>query len=155
LRAFNKAFVDRAARYLFKPGLSVVPEAMLALDYRVSAMHDPTEGGVSMGVYELADASGKSVELLVDDIPVLPETRAICTMFNLDPLGLLGSGALLATFRPKDAEAYILRLESLGIRAEVIGRMIPGKNRSKAISKNGAKPLSFSERDEVLKVFQA
>jgi hydrogenase maturation factor len=155
LRAFNKAFVDRAARYLFKPGLSVVPEAMLALDYRVSAMHDPTEGGVSMGVYELADASGKSVELLVDDIPVLPETRAICTMFDLDPLGLLGSGALLATFRPKDAEAYILRLESLGIRAEVIGRMIPGKNRSKAISKNGTKPLSFSERDEVLKVFQA
>src|SRR5512137_1230394 len=63
LKVFDEEFVNKAARYLFDPGLSVVTEASLATRFGVSAMHDPTEGGVSMGVYEHAEASGNSVEL--------------------------------------------------------------------------------------------
>ncbi|HJX04548.1 MAG TPA: AIR synthase related protein, partial [Thermoplasmata archaeon] len=47
LRVFDEEFVDRAAKYLFDPGLSVVPEASIALKHHVTAMHDPTEGGVA------------------------------------------------------------------------------------------------------------
>ena len=39
-------------------GISVVKEALLAADHGVTAMHDPTEGGIAMGLYEMASASG-------------------------------------------------------------------------------------------------
>jgi len=152
LKVFRKEFVDRAANFLNDPGLSVVDEAEIALKHSVSAMHDPTEGGVRMGVYELALASGKSVELLEDQVPVRTETRSICTKYDLDPLGLLGSGALLATFKLADAERYVMALRKEGISATVIGRVVAGKSRSRSIIGGRATPLSFCERDEVLKV---
>lgn len=152
LKVFNKHFVDRAANYLNDPGISIVKEAEIALKHRVSAMHDPTEGGVRMGMYELALACGKSVELLADTVPVRTETRSICMKYDLDPLGLLGSGALLATFRLADAEKYVMALRREGISATVIGRVVAGKSRSRSIIGGRSTPLSFSERDEVLKV---
>lgn len=154
LETFDEDFVNRAARYLFKPGLSVVPEARLALDHGVSAMHDPTEGGVSMGLHELASASGKSVELWREKVIVRPETARICAKYDIDPLGLLGSGALLATFKAADAESYVRALRARKIDSSIIGMMIPGRNRSRTISKEGVTPLSSSERDEVLKVLR-
>jgi len=154
LKTFDEEFVDRAAKYLFDPGLSIVPEAMLALKHGVSAMHDPTEGGVSMGVYELGVASGKSVEFWVENVPVLSETAMICAKYEIDPLGLLGSGALLATFKPDDADKYMAALRKKSIRSAVIGRIVSGKGRSIAVTSSGTTPLSFSERDEILKVLQ-
>ena len=153
LKVFDEEFVDRAANFLFRPGLSVVLEAMAALKCKVTAMHDPTEGGVAMGVQELAEASGKSVELWKDEVIVRGETEAICRRYGLDPLGLLGSGALLATFKPSDAEKYITEVHKLGIDAAVVGRVIAGKGRSRTISGGETTPLSSSERDEILKVF--
>ena len=152
LKAFDRRLVDRASKYLFDPGLSVVPEAKLALSYGVTAMHDPTEGGVSMGVSELAEASGRSVRLDLDAVIVRHETELICKKYGIDPLGLLGSGALLATFAPKNADAYVRSLARKGIDAVIVGNMIPGRGRSVAVSKGASRPLSSSERDEVLKV---
>ncbi len=152
VKAFGRAFADRAANFLFEPGLSVLPEARLAVKHGVRAMHDPTEGGVSMGIYELGAASGKSVELDVDRVVVLPETERICARYKLDPLGLLGSGALIATFRPADADSYVRDAKKQAIDAAVVGRVVPGKDRSKAIVGGKVTPLSFSERDEVLRV---
>jgi hydrogenase expression/formation protein HypE len=155
LEVFDKSFVDKAAKYLFDPGLSIVREARIARDFNVSAMHDPTEGGVSMGVYELAEASGKSVELEVDKVLVRVETERICSKYRLDPLGLLGSGALLATFAPDNASSYVKAVKKQFIHAAVVGKIIKGRDRSKAISGGMPSPLSFSERDEVLKVLGA
>ena len=152
LKVFDEEFVNKAARYLFDPGLSIVTEANLATRFGVSAMHDPTEGGVSMGVYELAEASGNSVELEIDKILVRIETDRICAKYELDPLGLLGSGALLATFRPDDAEKYVKAVRKQFIHAAIVGRIIKGRGKSKALTGGKLIPLSFSERDEVLKV---
>ncbi len=152
LKAFDEAFVNRAAKYLFRPGLSIVAEAKVALKYRVSAMHDPTEGGVAMGVQELAEASGKSVELWIDEIIVRAETARLCAKYRLNPLGLLGSGALLATFKPSDSDKFVAKVHSMGIDASVVGKVVAGPGKSRMISSEGITPLSFSERDEVLKV---
>jgi len=152
LRIFDERFVNKAANYLFDPGLSIVPEAMIALKHNVTAMHDPTEGGVATGVHELATASKKSIELIVDSVLVRTETERICAKYELDPLGLLGSGALLATFRYIDAEDYIKALKKKFIQASVVGYVVPGKGASKAVSRGKVTPLSFSERDEILKV---
>jgi len=147
--------VDRAADYLFKPGLSVVPEASLALRFDVHSMHDPTEGGVAMGVFELSEASGRQATIGLDSVPVLDETRKVCDVFRLQPLGLLGSGALLATFAPADADKYVRAARGKGIRAVVIGKLGSKKGIPMARSRDGkVKPLSFSERDEVLKALE-
>jgi len=152
LKVFDESFVDRAANYLFRPGLSVVAEAKVALKHRVSAMHDPTEGGVAMGVQELAEASGKSVELWTDEIVVRKETARLCARYCLNPLGLLGSGALLATFKPSDSDRFVVEVRKMGIDAAIVGKVIAGPGKSRMISSEGTTPLSFSERDEILKV---
>jgi hydrogenase expression/formation protein HypE len=105
-----------------------------------------------MGVQELASASKKSVELNVDSVLVRFETERICAKYDLDPLGLLGSGALLATFGYRDAEDYVKALRRQFIQAAIVGYIVPGKDKSRAVSKGKFTSLSFSERDEVLKV---
>lgn len=152
VKAFGKRFVDRAADYLLDPGLSVVPEAKAALRFDVHSMHDPTEGGVAMGVRELGEAAGRSVELWADDVRVGAETAAICDHYGLDPLGLLGSGALLATFDEGDARRYVAALKRKGIGASVVGRVSTKKGRPTIVRGGKVTPLSSSERDEVLKV---
>ncbi len=152
LEVFDAAFVKRAADYLFKPGLSIVPEATIALKHGVTAMHDPTEGGVNMGLYELAEASGKSVVVEEEDIVVRRETELICAKYELEPLGLLGSGALIATFAPRDAERFVAGVRRKGIDAAVIGKVVAGRNKSVVRAGRKTTPLSFSERDEVLRV---
>jgi hydrogenase expression/formation protein HypE len=107
---------------------------------------------VMMGVYEMASASGKSVEFMADDVPIRNETDAICGHYGIDPLGLLGSGALLATFRPSDAERYIESLQSRKVDAAIIGKMISGKNKSVVIRGGRSTRLSSCERDELLKL---
>jgi hydrogenase maturation factor len=152
LKTMGTKFVDKAANYLYDPGLSIVREATIALKFNVSAMHDPTEGGVAMGAEEIAQASGRPVEIWLDKVNVRKETAKLCAKYGLDPLGLLGSGALLATFKPADAERYVAALRKMGIQAAVIGKVLTGKGKSRLVSGRKVIPLSSSERDEVLKV---
>ena len=52
------ALLEKGRDFLHNPGISVVRDARIALDQGgVSALHDPTEGGVSTGLFELAQAS--------------------------------------------------------------------------------------------------
>jgi hydrogenase maturation factor len=116
---------DLAARArAFTGALSVVAEALAAVELGVTAMHDATEGGVLGAAYELAASSG--VRLVVDAaaVPVAPETSAICRLAAVDPLRLIASGALLATAR--DGAALVAGLRARGFSAAVIGRAEAG-----------------------------
>lgn len=132
-------------------GISIVKEALLAAQHGATAMHDPTEGGVAMGLYELTVVSGLGMQIDLDAIPTLPSTHAICEHFNINPLGLISSGTLLLTI-PADQWPSLERIfQSENIPAQVIGSVTPeGGIRAR---QNG-KPTTFaySERDELLKV---
>ena len=69
----------------------------------VSALHDPTEGGLATGVRELALAADCGATVEREAVPVLPETEAIAGALDLDPLGMLASGSLLIAAAPADA----------------------------------------------------
>ena len=56
-------------------GISIVKEALLAAQHGATAMHDPTEGGVAMGLYELTAVSGLGMQIDLDTIPTLPSTQ--------------------------------------------------------------------------------
>jgi hydrogenase expression/formation protein HypE len=92
--AISREVRERARGFLAR--LSVVEEAEAA--YRtgeVHAMHDCTEGGVLGAVFEMSRASDLGFVLRRGDVPVAPETKAICGALELDPLKLIGSGAMI------------------------------------------------------------
>ena len=115
-RGVSDAVIGRAAAWLRNPGISVLPAAR-ALRGLVHAMHDPTEGGIATALHEIAHAA--RVGLRVGAIPVLPECAEICAALGLDPLGLLASGALLATLDPARVPEALARLETAAVIGEV------------------------------------
>src|SRR5713226_9333680 len=124
LRAhLDEALRQEALHLRHTPGISVVKEALLAADLGATAMHDPTEGGIAMGLYELATASGVGLTLDLDAIPILSVTQTICRFFNLNPLGLISSGTLLLTIPPDRWPALQSVFQTEGIVAQVIGTM--------------------------------
>jgi hydrogenase maturation factor len=116
------ATLEEARGYIFRPGLSVVREAMLAVESApIHAMHDPTEGGLATALYEMASAGGVGLVVQESAIEVLPCTEAICRAAALEPLGLLASGALLIVLPPAHCDTLLTRLSESGIAAACIG----------------------------------
>jgi hydrogenase maturation factor len=86
-------------------------------------MHDPTEGGLATGLWELAQRAKVGMHIYGDSIPVLPETRVLCDLLGLDPMGLLASGALLVVMDPGDAVPIQETIQREGIMCSVIGEV--------------------------------
>ncbi|MFP4135944.1 MAG: AIR synthase family protein [Candidatus Acetothermia bacterium] len=105
--------------------LSILPEAGLLKPY-ATAMHDPTEGGVVNGLFELAAASSVKLEINRSEIIVGEETRKLCSVMGVNPLKVFGSGALLATVPEEKAEEAIEVLVNSGIPASIIGTVKTG-----------------------------
>jgi len=152
LSKFSRAFVKRAENYLYFPGISVVPEALLGAEMGATAMHDPTEGGVAVGLYEIAAASDKGILVDKEDIIVRGETKKICEHFGIDPLGLLGSGALLLSIPQRKVDGYLDGLIESGIVASVIGKVTRKSDGLKILDCGKKRTLRYSQRDEILKV---
>ena len=149
-RGLGDEDLERAGNMLFEPGISVLRDAQVvcaATD--VHAMHDPTEGGLSGGLYELAAASGVGLSIDFDSIPILPETRIICDTLGLDSLGLIASGSLLASIDPSDVDKVLSALAGEGIQAQVIGEAT-GRGRGVTMrSSSGSNELPRFDRDEL------
>ena len=147
--------IDRAAGWLTSPGISIVAAARTACATgHVRALHDPTEGGLSTALSELANASGMAASLRVEDVPVLPETERICQALQLNPLGLLASGSLLIVAAPEHCASVIQALEDEEIRATCIGDLTSGE-RGAIIDRRSQQPLARFERDELARFLEA
>lgn len=148
--------LDRCARFLRDPGISVVAEARVALEVGgVHALHDPTEGGLATGLWELAQAA--NVGLVIDEaaILVLPECDRLCHHFGLNPLGLIGSGSLLISVAPDKADETVTRLHVQEIHAAVIGEVRPPEDGCTLRSPNGTvRPLPKFDRDEITRLYE-
>jgi hydrogenase expression/formation protein HypE len=151
--ALGNELVSRACDFVRDPGISVVRDAAAASAVRgVHAMHDPTEGGLATGLWEVAEGSGLGIELSMERIKIYDETAAVCSELGLDPLGLIASGALLIMVDEAALDALAEALESEGIACSPIGRVVP-KEKGLTISDGGkrAKLKPFFQ-DEVTKV---
>ena len=143
-----KSVIQRAISFIDK--ISVIEDGLTAARAGVSAMHDITEGGLLGACFEVAEASGTGIEIMRDNIPILPETAAICELFDIDPLGLISSGSMLIT--APNGEKVISALNERGITANIIGKMTEG---GKCIVFNGHKmPLIPPDRDELYKAIE-
>jgi hydrogenase expression/formation protein HypE len=92
----------------------------------IRGMRDPTRGGLSSAVNELAAASKVGVRLTESAIPVRPEVRGACEMLGLDPLYVANEGKLIAVVPAADADHVleVMRTHPLGRNAALIGEVV-------------------------------
>lgn len=141
--------VHAAQRLRERPGISVVPEAVIAARHGASAMHDPTEGGIRAGLHEIAFASRVGLDVDLDRIPVWAPTTAICRHYRIDPLGLIGSGALLVAVSATRAAKLLRAWARRGIVGHAIGSVRPGRGVS-ATRQGRRVPFPWVARDEII-----
>ncbi len=89
-------------------------------------MRDPTRGGVSSTLNELAAAARVGVVIKEPAIPIRPEVRAACEMLGLDPLYVANEGKLIAAVPPHAADELlaVMRRHPLGKNAALIGEAV-------------------------------
>lgn len=161
-------FMDRCAGFIHQPGISVVRAAQVATaTASVHAMHDPTEGGLATGLWELATAAGVGLEIDAEAVPIYAETRLLCGIYALDPWGVIASGSLLLTVDQADADPVCDALEGAGVEATVIGRVVsPEEGVTLRVGSlegglpggegpsGGTVPLPTFARDEIARLFE-
>lgn len=146
--------IAKARELLFHPGISVVKDALVACSTgKVTSLHDPTEGGLCTGLWEVAKAAGAGLAIEEGSIPVVPECTELCEALGLDPLGLLASGALLITLPSEDVPQLFSALEDEGIDAFEIGRITGSEEGVHIIRGHEMEPLPRFERDELARFF--
>ena len=103
--------------------LHTLVAAIVEAGCEVRCMRDPTRGGLSSALNEIAQQSQVSIQLDEDRIPVREEVRGACEMLGLDPLYVANEGKLIAIVDPAAAEQVlaIMRKHPLGGDAQIIG----------------------------------
>jgi hydrogenase expression/formation protein HypE len=115
-------------------------------------MHDPTEGGLAGGLWELVEAGDVGLELDPEAVPVLPEGRAVCEALGLDPFTTIASGALLLAVAPGAAAGVAAAITSEGTACTEIGAVVEG--RVVAMRRTGAL-LPRPTRDAVASLYES
>ncbi len=152
LKVLGSPAFDEVLGWLDTPGISIVEEGRALEGLALSSGHDPTEGGVAMGIQEICRRSGTGCLVRAESLPIREETRLLCGRFGMEPLGLLSSGVFLFTAARPVAELACGKLGTRGIPCAVIGEMLPAGEGS-WLERGGIRaPLSYSEQDEIVKL---
>lgn len=124
MHLMNRELLDAAME--LRESISVVREGLAAFGTgKVTAMHDPTEGGLANGLHEICDASGVGCQIDLDAIPIHEATHRICEILAINPLHLISSGSMLITCDASSGEEVVKAIESSGVAACIIGKTIP------------------------------
>ena len=145
--------IETASHFLQDRGISVVKDAEAVLGSgTITALHDPTEGGLATALHEMAEASGLGAMLNHDSVPIRSETRVIADHYGIDPLGLISSGALLIAAKPGSEQSIKASLASTGIPVTKIGVLTEASDGLRLNSGDDSKPLPRYDSDELTRV---
>jgi hydrogenase expression/formation protein HypE len=101
----------------------LVARALEAGGEDVVVMKDPTRGGLSAVLHELAAKSRVGLVIEEARIPVRDPVRSACELLGIDPLVVANEGKVVFGVRERSAERVLtaLREDTLGENAEAIG----------------------------------
>jgi hydrogenase expression/formation protein HypE len=104
----------------------LIARALRAGGGGVSAMKDPTRGGLASALHEMAEKSGVGIILDEWTIPVSPVVSAAADLLGIDPLHIANEGKAVLGVRPEAADRVLAALRShpLGERAAIVGSCI-------------------------------
>ena len=105
--------------------LHTLVAAMVETGAEIRCLRDPTRGGLSSTLNEIAAHSRVGMTLEERGILIREEVRGACEMLGLDPLYVANEGKLVAIVAPGDAEKLLhaMRRHPLGQNAQIIGRV--------------------------------
>ncbi len=150
---FGPEFVQKCKGFIKQPGISILKDAEIAGRYGdIHSMHDPTEGGLATGLFEVARAADVGLIVEEDLIPVFPECRTLCRHYGLDPLGLIASGSLLIAVDPRDTRKVLEALNNNDVPATKIGMIKPKEKGLKLKRSNKIIALPVFDRDEITRI---
>ena len=106
--------------------LADLTRVMLEACPSIRCMRDPTRGGVSSALHEIAAASDVGMTLDESAIPVRPEVRGACEILGLDPLYVANEGKLIAIVPAEHARLLLAAMKGhpLGANASIIGEVV-------------------------------
>ncbi|UCD43968.1 MAG: hydrogenase expression/formation protein HypE [Candidatus Bathyarchaeota archaeon] len=98
----------------------------------ISAMKDPTRGGVSGALNEMAKKSGVDITIREEDIPIKEVVMSTCELLGLDPLELANEGmAILGVDEDSSKEVLeAIRKNEYGGDAAIVGEVQEGGGRA-------------------------
>ncbi len=104
----------------------LIREAIRAAGNSITAMKDPTRGGLSSALHEMADKAGVGIILEEGKVPVSEAVRAAADLLGIDPLHVANEGKAVFGVRPESADRVLeaLRAHPLGRNAAVVGTCI-------------------------------
>lgn len=96
---------------------------MLRVTQDIRCMRDPTRGGVSSTLNEIAQQSNVGIELDESALPIHEQVQGACELFGLDPLYVANEGKLIAIVSADAADAVLHTMlqHPLGAEARIIG----------------------------------
>jgi len=101
----------------------LIRAALAAGGEGVVAMKDPTRGGLSSALHEMAGKSGVGILLEETSVPVTDAVRAAGDLLGIDPLHVANEGKAVLGVAPEAAGAVLaaLRAHPLGRDAAIVG----------------------------------
>jgi hydrogenase expression/formation protein HypE len=105
---------------------TLVARLLAAGGPRVHALRDPTRGGLSSALNEIAAQAQVGIQLEEKHIPLGEEVRGACEILGLDPLYVANEGKCLAIVASDVAEEVLAAMRShpLGGEAAAIGQVV-------------------------------
>ncbi len=115
--------VDTALESDVAPINALIRSALAAAPNGVTAMKDPTRGGVASALHEMAEKSGVGIVIEEPHVPITPVVRSAAEMLGLDPFHIANEGKALLGVRPDVADAVLaaVRAHPRGRAAAIVG----------------------------------
>lgn len=106
--------------------LSSLVADMLEVSKDIHVLRDPTRGGLSTTLNEIALSSKVDIEINESDIPIQEDVRAACEILGYDPLYLANEGKLVAFIPSKIAHDILKKMKEnkYGKESKIIGRVV-------------------------------
>jgi hydrogenase expression/formation protein HypE len=106
--------------------LNDLVQNMLMASNDIHVLRDPTRGGVTSALNEIAQSSCVGIRLDESRIPISEQVKAACEILGLDPLYVANEGKLLAFVAPDSADGVLsaMRANPRGRDAVIIGEVV-------------------------------
>lgn len=108
--------------------LNGLVETILAASKEIHVLRDPTRGGVTSALAEIAQSAEVGIRLNQASLPISEEVKGACEILGLDPLHVANEGKLLVLAPPQETDAILsaMRAHPLGREAAIIGEVVDG-----------------------------
>lgn len=131
VNTYPQYFKRRLDREVFEEAMNLFWEmscwkdGLVASRYEVHMMHDATEGGLWNALVEVAEASGKSMLIHEELIPVKRSVRDVTSLVGIDPFTSISEGTMIII--TPEPESVLREIKGSGIEGEAVGEVVENR----------------------------